>query len=389
MKRHSYFLLPEESIKKLADRFDTPFLVVSTEQIESNYRFLQEYMPRVKIHYAVKANPDINILKTLASLGSDFDVASEGEINQLHELGIDGAKMVYANPFKLKAGLKACNVAGVNRFTFDSASELEKIASICPNGDVLLRLKIENTNAIVDLNKKFGASVASTFELFEKATNLGLNVIGLCFHVGSQALTSEPYINGLKRCREIFNQAQQKGYNLTALDIGGGYPVRTMSDDINISKMLTEINSAVEEFFPDIEVWSEPGRFLCATAVNLITRVIGITERNGRPWYFLDDGVYGTFSGVLFDHWEYELISFNQGEPVASTFAGPSCDSLDVICTDYMMPPLKMDDLILVPVCGAYSSASATTFNGFEKAPTVLWEEVREDLQLVKKLLAV
>lgn len=389
MKNHSYFLLPEESIKKLADKFDTPFLVVSTEQIESNYCFLQKYMPRVKIHYAVKANPDINIVKKLASLGSYFDVASEGEINQLHELGIAGKKMVYANPFKLKAGLKACNVAGVNRFTFDSSSELDKIASICPNSNVLLRVKIDNTNAIVDLNKKFGASVDKTFELFEKASSLGLNVMGLCFHVGSQALTSEPYINALKKCRELFDEAKEKGYNLTALDIGGGYPARTISDDIDISKILTEINDAVEEFFPDVEVWSEPGRFLCATAVNLVTRVIGITERNGYPWYFLDDGVYGTFSGVLFDHWEYELISFNQGEPVASTFAGPSCDSLDVICTDYMIPPLKMDDLILVPVCGAYSSASATTFNGFEKAQTVVWEEVREDLQLVEDLLAV
>lgn len=389
MKKHSYFRLSEDDAKRLAAEYETSLLVVSTEQIESNYRFLQKYMPRVKVHYAVKANPDNTIVKTIADLGGHFDVASEGEIKQLHSLGVAGDRIVYANPFKLKAGLKMCNIVGVNNFTFDSASELEKMAAFCPGGNVLLRLKIDNTNAVVDLNKKFGASVENTFELFEKATELGLNVVGLCFHVGSQALTSEPYIKALKKCRELFDEAKVRGYNLTTLDIGGGYPVRTISDDIDISKMLMEINDAVEELFPDIEIWSEPGRFLCATAVNLLTSVVGITERNGRPWYILDEGVYGTFSGVLFDHWEYELISFQEGERVASTFAGPSCDSLDVICSDYMIEPLQMGDLVLVTVCGAYSSASATTFNGFDKAPVVIWEEVRGNVKLSNELLAV
>jgi ornithine decarboxylase len=168
---------------------------------------------------------------------------------------------------------------------------------------------------------------------------------------------------------------------LRTLDIGGGYPVPNMTDDADIARLLAAVNDCVEELFPDTEIWSEPGRFICATAVNMLTRVIGVTERNGQPWYILDEGVYGAFSGVLFDHWDYDFVSYKEGGAVLlSTFAGPSCDSLDVICCDRPSPPLLMDDVLLVPSCGAYSAASATGFNGFAKARTIVWEEVRETL---------
>jgi len=128
---------------------------------------------------------------------------------------------------------------------------------------------------------------------------------------------------------------------------------------------------------------------MCGTAVNLITRVIGENERNGQNWYFLDDGIYGTFSGVIFDQWDFKLISFKDGKKIPATFAGPSCDSLDIMFRGKMTEPLEVGDLLLVPVCGAYTSASATTFNGFKKARTVIWEEVREELGLDAMSVAV
>ena len=389
MKNSSFFRLSESAVEKLAHCFSTPLLVLSLEQIENNYNFLKKHMPRVKIHYAVKANPDERIIKQLYKLGSYFDVASDGEIKNLHSMGVEGEKMLYANPFKTDAGLTACVNSGVDRFTFDSLSEIDKMAHYSPGAEVLVRVKIDNTEAIVDLNKKFGADREKVMFLVENAKAAGLNVKGICFHVGSQTLSANPYIHALDVAREIFDEAKKLGYDFSVLDIGGGYPVPNMTDEVNVASMLIKINNYLELKFPNTEIWSEPGRFICATAVNMLTRVIGVTERNNTPWYFLDEGVYGTFSGVLFDHWDYEFITFKEGEQHLATFAGPSCDSLDVISVGRMTVPLEMDDIILVPSCGAYSSASATTFNGFKKAETVIWEDVKKEFNLLSYAAAV
>ena len=163
---------------------------------------------------------------------------------------------------------------------------------------------------------------------------------------------------------------------LRILDIGGGFPIPESKVNFNLPEMLSQINARLDEDFADVELWAEPGRYICGTAVNLLTSVVGVTERGGQPWYFLDEGLYGTFSGVIFDQWDFKLISFKDGEKkVAATFAGPSCDSLDIMFRGRMTVPLAMGDLLLVPACGAYTSASATNFNGFDKAKVIIWEE--------------
>jgi ornithine decarboxylase len=382
MKNNRYFRLSQDMVRQLAELYGTPLLVLSVEQVENNYCFLQKHLPRVKIHYAVKANPDRHIIQTVARLGGYFDVASDGEIDELAALGLPGERMLYANPFKIAGGLDACARVGVDKFTLDSESEINKLAQRFPGARVLLRMRLDNTGAAVDLNKKFGRRPDKILPLLKYAVDSGLNVIGLCFHVGSQTLSAAPYLEALRQSRELFDQAARAGYPLRVLDIGGGYPVPNMTDDVCIARMLGEIDAALGELFPDTEIWSEPGRFIAATAVNMITAVIGVTERNEQPWYFLDEGVYGTFSGVLFDHWDYEFISFKEGLAAPATFAGPSCDSLDVICCDRLTAPLFMDDLLLVPACGAYSSASATSFNGFARAKLVVWEEAQARLRL-------
>ena len=148
------------------------------------------------------------------------------------------------------------------------------------------------------------------------------------------------------------------------------------------SAIYSEINARLDEDFPNVEIWAEPGRFMCGTAVNLITSVIGVTERGGQPWYFLDDGLYGTFSGVIFDQWDFKLISFKEGEEVEATFAGPSCDSLDIMFRGKLTVRQEVGDLLLVPSCGAYTSASATTFNGFSKANFIVWEDLKDEIEL-------
>lgn len=387
MKKEKYFRLNKEETEALAQEYGTPLLVLSLEQIEKNYRLLRTHLPRVKVFYAIKANPHRRILELMRDLGSNFDVASDGEIMELSSLGVDGSRMIYANPMKTVNGLRACRNAGVGKMTFDSAGEIDKMARDCPGATVLLRIRIDNSSAHVDLNKKFGAAREQALELLLKAREAGLDAAGIAFHVGSQTTSADPYLYALDIAREIFEEAAAAGMQLRIMDIGGGFPIPEPKVRFNLQEMLNQINARLDEDFPGVEIWAEPGRFICGTAVNLITSVIGVTERGGQPWYFLDEGLYGTFSGVLFDQWDFKLISFKEGEQVAATFAGPSCDSLDIMFRGKMTVRQEEGDLILVPICGAYTSASATTFNGFSKANFVVWEDVKETLmspQLLK-----
>ena len=377
MNRDKVFKLERESVEKLAEKYGSPLLVLSLKQIEANYMCLKTYMPRARVFYAIKANPHPEILKTMIKLDSSFDVASDGEIRTLHDMGVEGERLIYANPVKTTGGLQACRECGVSKMTFDSASEIEKIRAICPDATVLLRLRIDNSSAHVDLNKKFGAAREHALDLMLKAKEAGLDIAGIAFHVGSQTVSADPYLHGLDIARELFEEAAAAGLKLRILDIGGGFPIPEPKVRFNLPEMLKQINARLDEDFPGIDVWAEPGRYICGTAVNLITSVIGVNERGGQPWYFLDEGLYGTFSGVIFDQWDFKLISFKEGEErVAATFAGPSCDSLDIMFRGKMTVPLEVGDLLLVPSCGAYTSASATTFNGFSKAQFVVWEDI-------------
>lgn len=388
MKKEKYFRLNKEETEALAQEYGTPLLVLSLEQIEKNYRLLRTHLPRVKVFYAIKANPHRRILELMRDLGSNFDVASDGEIMELSSLGVDGSRMIYANPMKTVNGLRACRNAGVGKMTFDSAGEIDKMARECPDATVLLRIRIDNSSAHVDLNKKFGAAREQALELLLKARDAGLDAAGIAFHVGSQTTSADPYLYALDIAREIFEEAAAAGMQLRIMDIGGGFPIPEPKVRFNLQEMLNQINARLDEDFPGVEIWAEPGRFICGTAVNLITSVIGVTERGGQPWYFLDEGLYGTFSGVLFDQWDFKLISFKEGEQVAATFAGPSCDSLDIMFRGKMTVRQEEGDLILVPICGAYTSASATTFNGFSKANFVVWEDVKETLMAPQLLKA-
>lgn len=388
MKKEKYFQLNRQATEALAQEYGTPLLVLSLEQIEKNYNLLRTHMPRVKVFYAIKANPHRRILELMRELGSNFDVASDGEIKELASLGIDGSRMIYANPMKTVNGLRACRTAGVSKMTFDSAGEIDKMARECPGATALLRIRIDNSSAHVDLNKKFGAGREQALALLQKAKAAGLDAAGIAFHVGSQVTNSDPYLNALDIAREIFEEAEAAGMHLRIMDIGGGFPIPEPRVRFNLVEMLKQINARLDEDFPGVEIWCEPGRFICGTAVNLITSVIGVTERGGQPWYFLDEGLYGTFSGVLFDQWDFKLISFKEGEQVAATFAGPSCDSLDIMFRGKMTVRQEEGDLILVPICGAYTSASATTFNGFSKANFVVWEDVKDEITAPELLKA-
>lgn len=373
------FHLTEDEKNFLADRFETPFMVISLNKVQENYLYLKKQLPRVKVFYAMKANSTPEVLLHLANLGSNFDVASPGEMRALNALGISGSRMVYANPVKTLSGIKLAHDLGVDKFTFDDESEIHKLASYAPGAKVLVRVRVENKDAVVNLNEKFGAAPMQALQLLQLAKDNGLIPAGICFHVGSQSLSADAYITALEMCRELFDKAEIQGMHLTALDIGGGLPVPNEKvEAVDVDSMTDILREKLDELFPDTEIWSEPGRFMCGTAVNLVTSVIGTKMRNGQPWYILDDGLYGSFNGLMFDHWNFKMkmpADKAQEKAVPSTFVGPSCDSIDVVARDLPAPKLEIGDRIMVPNIGAYSTSAATSFNGFPPADTIVYED--------------
>ena len=373
------FHLTEDEKNFLADRFETPFMVISLNKVQENYLYLKKQLPRVKVFYAMKANSTPEVLLQLANLGSNFDVAAPGEMRALNALGISGSRMVYANPVKTLSGIKLAHDLGVDKFTFDDESEIHKLASYAPGAKVLVRVRVENKDAVVNLNEKFGAAPMQALQLLQLAKDNGLIPAGICFHVGSQSLSADAYITALEMCRELFDKAEIQGMHLTALDIGGGLPVPNEKvEAVDVDSMTDILREKLDELFPDTEIWSEPGRFMCGTAVNLVTSVIGTKMRNGQPWYVLDDGLYGSFNGLMFDHWNFKMkmpADKAQEKAVPSTFVGPSCDSIDVVARDLPAPKLEIGDRIMVPNIGAYSTSAATSFNGFPPADTIVYED--------------
>lgn len=369
------FHLSEPAMLELAANHETPFAVVSLRQVRDNYALFRARLPRVRVHYAMKANPATRILTTMAQLGANFDVASSGEMEMLAALGIGGERMIYANPVKTPVGLRTAARHKVKRMTFDAADEIGKMARATPNAEVLLRIRVKNPAALVDLNAKFGAEPSQALELLRQARDAGLRVVGLAFHVGSQTTDTAPYLDALATCRRLFDEAAASGLALTALDIGGGVPIPALNGDDHAAAVMDAVNAELDRLFPDTELLAEPGRFMCGTAVNLVTSVIGVKDRDGQTWYTIDEGVYGAFSGSMYDHWTYGVESYKAGERVPVTLTGPSCDSIDVVRRDLMLPRLALGDLLLVPNAGAYTTASATTFNGFPLATIIYLDD--------------
>lgn len=370
------FRLTREEAEALAARHQTPFTVISLAQVEKQYDAFRRNLPRVNAYYAMKANPAPRVLSLLASLGTGFDTASAGEMRTISEMGVDGGRMIYANPVKTPEGLRTAANLGVRRMTFDDADEILKMAELAPGSEVLVRIRIRNAKALVDLNAKFGAAPEEALSLLRQARNAGLAPKGVAFHVGSQSLSTEAYEEALLLCRRIFDEAEAEGMPLSMLDVGGGFPIPMAGAGlVDAETMMRRIARQTDRLFPDTELWAEPGRFFVGPAVNLVTSVIGVKRRGGEFWYTIDDGLYGTLSGAIFDHWTYSFEAFREGPKSSATILGPSCDSIDITGRNVMLPELVRGDLLLVPDCGAYTSASATTFNGFSKATELYFED--------------
>lgn len=352
----------------LVRRHGSPLMVIHQEVIERNFQALRGLLPRVQMFYAVKANPDRRILKTVLDLGGGLDVASAGELDLARELVSDPSRILYTQPIKSEAQIAHARQRDVRLLVCDNEEEVRKVAAHHPDCRLMLRIRVTNPYCVVNLGEKFGCEVGDVPHLARTASALGLAVEGLCFHVGSQSISQSPHVETLKILRGLANELVLAGVDLRAVDIGGGFPLSYLDPIISIDGFCEPINNTIEHLFGGQEIWAEPGRFIVGDACTLITTVLGKAYRNDMPWYYIDDGLYGSLSGKVFDHADYPIRTFRDGRLTRCVVAGPTCDSFDIPFRDRSLPHLDVGDILCVDCIGAYSVTHSTTFNGLPGA---------------------
>lgn len=373
--------MEKSQLLRLAKEHGTPLFIIDHKVLRETYQQFKKYLPRVQAYYAVKSNPHPEIVKTLYKLGASFDVASMPEFEVVHS-NIKGMpakkrqdyiwdKIIYANPIKAIETLEELDQYKI-LLTYDNIEEVKKIKKHAPNSGLVLRLQVPNTGSVVELSSKFGCPPGEAVDLMLSARDAGLGVEGISFHVGSQCTNFENYVQALQLTAGIFNEANSRGLNLKLIDIGGGFPAPYDKQVKPFRELARKINSEIDRLFPkDIEILAEPGRFMCATCATLVAKVIGKADRNGKRLYYIDDGIYHSYSGVLCDHIPYQVKAFKKGPTQICSVFGPTCDALDTISLSNELPDLNLNDLVYTENMGAYTWASSTSFNGFPPAKVI------------------
>eukprot|EP01092_Planopodium_desertum_P016033 TRINITY_DN879_c0_g1_i1.p1 TRINITY_DN879_c0_g1~~TRINITY_DN879_c0_g1_i1.p1 ORF type:complete len:475 (+),score=98.32 TRINITY_DN879_c0_g1_i1:210-1634(+) len=379
------FNLKEVIQSKLdAHKLEDAFYVVDLGELVRKYRQWVTLLPNVVPFYAVKCNPKLVVLKTLADLGTNFDCASMHEIEAVLSIGVSPDRIIYANACKQPSHIRYARDVGVRMMTFDCESELVKIKANYPEAQLLLRLKTDDSSSVCQLSSKFGAVDTHGASLIKLAKKLELSVIGISFHVGSGCGDPTAYEKSLASARMVFDQALELGYDFEILDIGGGFP--GSDGKVSFPGIVSKLAPFLTKYFPKTRLIAEPGRFFVATSHTLMTNIISKKEitveatkelskrlktsesaAQDRFLYYVNDGVYGSFNNIMFDHASpipYALE--DKGLLSPATVFGPTCDGLDTICKGSLLPDLEVGDWLYWPEMGAYTVAAASMFNGFD-----------------------
>jgi ornithine decarboxylase len=389
-------MMQEKQILELIAKYgaeERSLFIIDHQQIRANYRKFKKHLPRVQVYYAIKANSEQAILETLFKEGSSFDAASLSEFMQVYKFIKDWPtkkkhffiwdKTILSNTIKPEITLEA-----IRRYkplmTYDNIDELYKIKKHCDTAGLILRVKVPDTGSVVEMGGKFGASPGEAVSLIEEACHLGLRVEGVSFHVGSQCTNFTNYVDAFSITASIFEEAKKKKLtigrkdnNRKIVDIGGGFPTAYDYTVPKFEDLAKIINTELDRLFgKEFDIIAEPGRFIVGDAASVVVRIMGRSRRDGKRFYYVNDGVYHTFSGVVFDHCAYHFGTLtkdaSKGEIVVCTLAGPTCDSFDKISTDEQLPgDLEIGDYLIADKVGAYTIASSTDFNGIQGAQVV------------------
>jgi len=356
---------------------DDSFMIVDVGDIIRQYNKWKKMLPRITPFYAIKCNPSTIVLDLLHKLGCSFDCASKNEISRVISIGVDPDRIIFANPCKMITQIKYARANDIDLLTFDSSHELYKIKLYHPNARLLLRLKVDDSKSMCKFNSKFGVELEEVLPILTLARQLDIDVCGVSFHVGSGCRDAQVYHSALEICSQVFQiSADDVQKPMNTVDIGGGFPGIDVGE-IQFETICDVINTAIDEFFPDpnIRLIAEPGRYFVSSSHTLVVSIINKKEITDKQTgeltniYYISDGIYGSFSGILFDYAQLELLPFNERNEKTfhSIVFGPTCDSLDIISKECQLPSLAIGESILIRNIGAYSTASATEFNGFTK----------------------
>lgn len=344
----------------------TPFLLLDPELVRIKARRFKAAMPRVQPHYALKANPHPMVIRTLIQEGVGFEIASIAELDMLRKFSVPAKDIYYSNPIKSSEYLEYAARMGVEWYVMDCVDELRKIVRIKPDAKLYLRIDTQNLGSDWPLSGKFGASLPESKEVIAEAVRLKADLAGVTFHVGSQCRNVDNWHIGIDNAKMVFELMREEGLEPRLLNIGGGYPVRHVKPIPSIEKIGESVNAAIADLPDSIRIMAEPGRFLVSDSAYYVCRVVGTATRAGVRWIYLDAGVFG---GLIEAHegLQYEVYTDAESETeIPCTVAGPTCDSLDIICRDEMLPEdLEEGDYVYIPNAGAYTTAYASTFNGF------------------------
>jgi ornithine decarboxylase len=356
----------------------TPVLLLDPERVRRQYRRLRAALPFVRFHYAVKALAHDAVIEALAEAGCGFDVATGEELAILQRHGVDAGRVIHTHPIKKPVEIAEAIAAGVRTFVVDNEVELEKFAAAPRGVRVLVRLSYRSPHAKSDLSSKFGVGPFEAARLVERAKERGIRISGFSFHVGSQLDDPQRFADAAAETLALMADLEKRfRVRFDTLDIGGGFPVSYDSPVASIEDVGALLRSVLAPHARRLDIIAEPGRVLVADAMTLVTSVVGIAERADGRWYYLDDGLYGSYSNVMTE--DVHPLVFAQRELGGAlaetethrwaTLAGPTCDSSDVIAREVTMPDLVVGDLLASPVMGAYTTVTATRFNGRALTP--------------------
>jgi ornithine decarboxylase len=367
-------LVRQPTTVRSSNEVATPYLRLDLDQVRANVLALRAAFAALEptLYYAVKANPDPRVLALVHALGCGFDVASIGEIRKLQTLGVPGSSITFSAPVKIPTHVEEAVSRGVKRFAFDSASEVRKLSALAPGAQVVLRLEVPHEGSAWPLAGKFGVPQAEAPALLKLARDAGLQPYGLTFHVGSQCLRPESWVDAIRICQQVWAGAAQSGIHLRLINLGGGLPAR-YTEDVPSGALIGEVASrtALAAFGSDVEYAFEPGRSLVANAGSLVTSVIGTAERNGKRWVYVDQSIYAGLLEVI-GGWTYSIRTPRDGAPRQSvTLAGPSCDSTDILAENVELPELEVGDRLELLTAGAYTT-SYDRYNGLD-FPAVMY----------------
>jgi len=360
-------------IRRLVKEFGSPLLIVDCERVRVQLRKLRKALPGVDLHYALKPLPHAAVVQTVSDEGAFLDLATTGEVQLVQRLGMDPARCIHTHPIKRDQDIRNALEFGVRTFVADNPDEVRKFEQYAGRAELLLRVSFRSPGAVCDLSRKFGCDPENAVALARLAAELGVQVRGLSFHVGSQAADAGKHVEAIEACARLLTLARREKLGVCdTLDIGGGFPIDYMQSVPEIGRFCAPIRAALGKLPKRVRVIAEPGRFIAGPAAIGVASVMGRAQREGHWWYYLDDGLYGSYSGQLYDHARYPVEPLRDSpERLPSVLAGPTCDSIDVIAENLMLPELKAGDLIVGRAMGAYTWASASEFNFFPKATVV------------------